>query len=626
MKDLRTHNDHGIQAKANEIAIIGIGCWYPGASSPKQLWENILARRRQFRRMPDVRLPLSEYHHADKNVPDKTYGMRAAVIDGYDFDWAKKRIPKSTFESTDIVHWLSLDVALQMLEDAGYQPGDLPRETTQVVVGNTLTGEFTRSNTLRLRWPFINKILNAAASDLGLPAAAIGGLSQSMEQSFKSVFAPINEDTLAGGLANTIAGRICNYLNLNGGGYVVDGACSSSLIAVYSAATSLAAGTTDFAIAGGVDISLDPFELIGFAKTGALTPSEMAVYDKRGNGFIPGEGCGFVGMKRLADALRDGDKIYAVLDGWGMSSDGKGGITAPSANGQSIALSRAYKLAGVDTGDIDFIEGHGTGTTVGDKTELLGIAKALHGGGSVPSRSCGVTSFKSIVGHTKAAAGIGAFIKTVMAVNQRVTPPTAGCETPHDVFSNESACLYPIVRGEIHPASKQLRAGVSAMGFGGINLHVTMKSGAAPVPDLRPQVGERAAMVSRQESEVFCFAAQDAAHLQTSLLEAREHAVGASLAEMADLAATLNAQVDPRLSLKAAVVAKTPPELVERLTTLSQRLSALPAPGQAAVDAENQIVVSNKIDHASIGYIFPGPGLSVAQHVARLGRTFRMGS
>ncbi|MEZ4270842.1 MAG: polyketide synthase, partial [Myxococcota bacterium] len=343
---------------------------------------------------------------------------------------------------------------------------------------------------------------------------SIGVLADSMEQHFKSVFAPVNEDTLAGGLANTIAGRICNYLNLNGGGYTVDGACSSSLLAIHSAATGLANGTSDFAIAGGIDISLDPFELIGFAKTGALTPTQMSVYDRRGNGFIPGEGCGFVGMKRLEDAKRDQDRVYAILDGWGMSSDGKGGITAPSVHGQSMALRRAYEQAGIVANDIDFIEGHGTGTTVGDRTELLGIAKALSEIGTPSKRRCGVTSFKSIVGHTKAAAGVGAFIKAVMAVNQRVIPPTAGCEQPHDVFSDDSSPLYPVVRGKVLEENAQLRAGVSAMGFGGINVHVTLKSADAPLQKISAGTDKRSAMASYQDSEVYCLAGWDRADLQ----------------------------------------------------------------------------------------------------------------
>jgi acyl transferase domain-containing protein len=187
-----------------------------------------------------------------------------------------------------------------------------------------------------------------------------------MEKFYKSVFAPISEDSLAGGLSNTIAGRICNFFNLDGGGYTVDGACSSSLIAVVTAANALNNGDLDLALAGGVDISLDTFELIGFAKTGALTSQDMTVYDRCASGFIPGEGCGFVVLKRLADAQAQGDYVYAVLNGWGLSSDGKGGITAPSKVGQSKALLRAYEKAGYSPHTLHFIEGHGTGTPVGD--------------------------------------------------------------------------------------------------------------------------------------------------------------------------------------------------------------------------------------------------------------------
>ncbi len=592
---------------SNEIAIVGLGCRYPGSENPKLLWENILSRRVQFRRMPDVRLPLSEYQDNDRSAPDKTYGIRAAVIDGYTFDWAKKRIPKQTYEATDIAHWLALDVVLQMLEDAGYSPSDLPQETTQVVVGNTLTGEFTRSNTLRSRWPFVNKILTTCASDMQMSDLAIESLSQNMERSFKSVFPSINEDTLAGGLANTIAGRICNYLNLNGGGFVVDGACSSSLISIYTAATNLANGTIDFAIAGGVDISLDPFEMVGFAKTGALTSNEMSVYDKRGNGFIPGEGCGFVAMKRLSDAKRDGDKIYAVLDGWGMSSDGKGGITAPSVNGQSIALRRAYQQAGIESKEIDFIEGHGTGTTVGDKTELLGIAHAL-GCNDVGKRSCGVTSFKSIVGHTKAAAGVGAFIKTVIAVNQRVIPPTAGCTSPHEVFSKEAGALYPVLRGKVLPHDKLLRAGVSAMGFGGINLHVTLRSGDSAVPCLKPSVSERAAIISGQDSEVFCFAASSFEQLSESLSKIQGYAENASMAELADIAVAINKALDPKIRIRASIVARSTEDLYRNIKLLLDKIHTPPSQGQVYIDQDNQIAIGNEAEPILLGYVFPGQG------------------
>lgn len=411
-----------------------------------------------------------------------------------------------------------------------------------------------------------------------------------MERNFKAVFAPINEDTLAGGLANTIPGRICNFLNLNGGGFVVDGACASSLIAIHTAASNLANGQCDFAIASGVDISLDPFELVGFAKTGALTPNEMSVYDKRGNGFIPGEGCGFVAMKRLADAIRDGDKIYAVVDGWGMSTDGKGGITAPSVHGQSMALQRAYDKAGIDTASLDFIEGHGTGTAVGDKTELLGIARALHSG-SAGKRSCGVTSLKSIVGHTKAAAGVGTFIKAVIAVNQRVVPPTAGCELPHDVFTTDADRLYPVLRGQARDASATLRAGVSAMGFGGINLHVTLQSGPDVLPGLAPSVGTRAAMVSRQADEVYCFAEDSVEALRASVHRLKADAADASLAELADMASAWNQKIRPTGCLRAALVAASPDDLVKKARLLLALVEQPLSVGDMRMDADQKIVV-----------------------------------
>ncbi len=595
----------------DEIAIVGLGCRYPGAKNAKELWENIITRRRQFRRMPDVRLPLSDYQDDDKSISDKTYGTRAAVIDGYEFDWQGHRIPKKTAETTDIAHWLTLDVVLQMLEDANYTPDKLPCDKTQVIIGNTLTGEFTRSNMLRLRWPFINKLLQKNGKKLGIEKDRLAMLTEIVEEQFKSISPETNEDSLAGGLANTIAGRVCNYLNLNGGGYTVDGACSSSLIAVYTAATHLANGTIDFAIAGGVDISLDPFELIGFAKTGALTQNDMTVYDKRGSGFIPGEGCGIVGMKRLADAQRDGDKIYAVLDGWGVSSDGKGGITAPTVKGQAIALRRAYEKAGIDTRTINFIEGHGTGTKVGDRVELLAIAEALGGSDTVGERNCGVTSFKSIVGHTKAAAGIGAFIKAVLGVNQRVVPPTAGCQQPHDAFDQESACLYPILRGKALPESDTVRAGVSAMGFGGINLHVTLAADeitAKKVRDYVPAIGERAAFVSNQDSEVFCFGANHRDGLLLAINDLRKEAKDISLAELADLAAMSNVANSPNVArFKASLIVRTPKELEQKLQALQAHLMQT-VNHHPICEIEPGIFLSVDAKKAQLGWMFPGQG------------------
>lgn len=229
-------------ATSHAIAIIGIGCWYPDAPNPLRLWENVLARRRQFRRLPAQRLPLADYYNPDPKAVDTTYSQLAAVIDGFEFDWAGRRIPFSTYRSTDVAHWLALETALNAISDAGYRQQDLPSEKAGVIVGNTLTGEQTRTTSLRLRWPYVRRVVASSAKRQGLSRNQTNALLDELEVRFKASFAPINEDSLAGGLSNTIAGRICNYLNLYGGGYTVDGACSSSLLAVATAGERLSQG------------------------------------------------------------------------------------------------------------------------------------------------------------------------------------------------------------------------------------------------------------------------------------------------------------------------------------------------------------------------------------------------
>ncbi|MEC4984611.1 MAG: SDR family NAD(P)-dependent oxidoreductase [Oscillatoria sp. PMC 1068.18] len=590
-----------------EIAVIGMACWYPGAKNARELWENILTKRRQFRRTPNERLPLSDYQDADPRVPDKTYCSFMALIDGFNFDWSTKRIPKPTFEATDIVHWLALELALQAFSDAGYNLQEIPSDATGVLVGNTLSGEVSRSRGLRLRWPYVAKSLRSAGESLGIAEEMVEALETVMESYYKQPFPPANQDTLAGVLSNTIAGRICNYLNLHGGGYTVDGACSSSLIALSTAAQGLANNQLDLALAGGVDISLDPFEVVGFAKTKALTTEEMSVYDLNASGFIPGEGSGFVVLKRLEDARRDGDYVYAVLKGWGISSDGAGvGITAPSGSGQALALRRAYAQAGYSPQTLDFIEGHGTGTPVGDRAELKGIALAMDN--PPEKRFCGLTSLKSIIGHTKAAAGIGGFIKAAIAVNRRVLPPTAGCQEPNELFETTATALYPILQGECHPQQKRLRAGVSAMGFGGSNCHVTLESGDAPSEKLAPTLSERQLLVSSQETELFIFSADTFASLEQQITHLGTIAPQISEAELVDLAADQTQRLDQTLPIRAAVLASSAKDLTKQLQTLQGLLDSPPPPGEVKVNLLQTVWLSHQIRPCRVGFLFPGQG------------------
>lgn len=207
------------------IAVVGMACRYPDATSPRELWENALAGRRAFRRLPAERMSLDDYWDPDPATPDRFYARNAAVIEGYEFDRIAYKIAGSTYRSTDLTHWLALDMAAMALADAGFPMAEgLPRERTGVVVGNTLTGEFSRANQLRLRWPYVRRMVAAALKEQDWDDDQLTAFLDEFEATFKGPFPEVDEDTLAGGLSNTIAGRICNHFDFKGGGYTVDGA------------------------------------------------------------------------------------------------------------------------------------------------------------------------------------------------------------------------------------------------------------------------------------------------------------------------------------------------------------------------------------------------------------------
>src|SRR5438552_8637572 len=416
---------------SDDIAIVGLGCCYPGANTPDELWENVLAQRRAFRKIPAERVRIEDHFSDDRSAPDTTYSSHAALIEGYVFDRVRFRVSGESFRATDLVHWLALDIASRALADTGWEDAQgLPKESTRVIVGNTLTGEFSRAATLRLRWPYIRRVLESTFSNNGWQPHDPQGLLVALETRYKEPFPPMGEDTLAGGLSNTIAGRICNFFDLKGGGYTVDGACAASLLAVTTACSSLAVGDLDVAIAGGVDISLDPFELVGFARIGALARNEMRVFDRRSEGFWPGEGCGFVVLMREEQALRERRRIYAVVSGWGVASDGSGGITRPEVAGQKLALERAYRRAGFGIETVSYVEAHGTGTSVGDAVELEVPAGVRRDSAPGPAPTA-IGSIKANIGHTKAAAGAAGLIKATLALYHEIVPPATGSDGSH---------------------------------------------------------------------------------------------------------------------------------------------------------------------------------------------------
>lgn len=587
----------------SRVAIVGISCRYPDANTPGELWDNAVAGRRAFRRLPAVRMNPDDYWDPDPSAPDRFYARNAAVLEGYSFDRVGHKIAGSTYRSTDLTHWLALDTAGRALADAGFPAGDgLPRERTGVIVGNTLTGEFARANVMRLRWPYVRRVMADALRGQDWDAERVADFLAGVEAAYKEPFPAVDEDSLAGGLSNTIAGRICNHFDLNGGGYTVDGACSSSLLSVTTASTALLSGDIDIAVAGGVDLSIDPFEIIGFAKTGALAKGEMRLYDRGSNGFWPGEGCGMVVLMREEDALASNHRVYATIAGWGISSDGQGGITRPEIGGYRLALSRAYARAGFGIDTVPLFEGHGTGTAVGDRTELTALMDERSDARSdAPMAAIG--SIKGMIGHTKAAAGVAGLIKAALAVDHQTLPPTIGCVDPHELLTSEQANLRALRAAEPWPENTPRRAAITAMGFGGINTHVILDE---PAGRRRTAPRRRSAELARsaQDCELLVLEGESPAQLSGRLTEVAAFAEQVSYGQLADLAATLQRELVGHPH-RAAVVVSSPEEAERRLRQLAETLD-----GGATrhLSEDRRSFLGHVTRPGRIGYLFPGQG------------------
>lgn len=599
---------------SSNIAVMGMACRYAGAANVSEFWDNVLARRAGFRRLPPQRISIEDYH--SQTDPDGFYIEDAAVLTDYVFDRTKYHIAGSTYRQTDMTHWLALDVASEALDDAGFGGAEgLDKELTSVVVGNTLTGEFSRAQTLRLRWPYVRRVLESSLSSQRWTDAERSALIAEVEDSFKAPFPVPNEESLAGGLANTIAGRICNYFDLGGGGYTMDGACASSLLAIGNACSSLVARDVSVAIAGGVDLSLDPFELVGFARNGALAKDQMRVFDKDSNGFLPGEGCGFVVLMREEDARRSGRPIQAIIKGWGVSSDGGGGLTRPSVGGQTLALQRAYRRAEFGVESVSYFEGHGTGTSVGDETELstlVGALRAAGGSAFIPS----IGSVKALIGHTKAASGIAGFIKAAKVVQRGVVPPTAGCPSPHPLIADQQTLRTPKV-AEIWRSEQPMRSAVSGMGFGGINAHIVLEEAQGARRSTRFTARERRARTSWQDAELFVFEGSTEAELIESLLSLEEKAPLLSQGELVDFAAHYAAKRGNG-KYRAAIVAQTPKGLAKRLALA---VAEIRRPRQTLL-AQDEIWIGLNQEPAKIAFLFPGQGSQMSAEGGLLARRF----
>ena len=448
-------------------AIVGMGCFFPGSPDLRGYWRLLVNGRDAIGEVPPTHWLPEDYFDPDPRARDRVYCARGGFLSPVDFDPTAFGIPPAALEATDTSQLLALLAARRALADMGlaYDPA-----RTSVILGVTGTQELVIPLSSRLGFPRWRRALAAA----GVPEETAAEVLQRISDSY----AEWQENSFPGLLGNVVAGRISNRLNLGGTNCVVDAACASSLAAVHLALLELDSGRCDLAITGGVDTLNDIFMHLCFAKTQVLSASgDARPFSRHADGTVLGEGVGIVVLKRLEDARRDGNRIYAVLRGLGSSSDGRSqSIYAPRREGQMEALRAAYAEAGIDPATVGMIEAHGTGTRVGDRVEFEALCEVL-GGAGAPRGRCALGSVKSMIGHTKAAAGAAGLIKAALALYHRVLPPTLKAEEPDPALRVEESPFHLNTRARpwLDAGSGPRRAGVSAFGFGGSNFHAVLE-------------------------------------------------------------------------------------------------------------------------------------------------------
>jgi acyl transferase domain-containing protein len=335
-------------------------------------------------------------------------------------------------------HRVVLELAAELFADAGYRAEEVAGSRTGVFLGG---GES----------PYLK--------------GRLGELSQ--EQLRRAVVNTI---------PNMMAARVSDFFDLRGPALVVDAACSSAAVAVHQAVRALRSGDCDAAIVGGIELMTGPDLHIGFGEAGVLSPDGVcAVFDERANGLVPGEGAGLLLLKPLHAAVAEGDRVLAVIEGGAVNNDGRTmGLTVPSGQGQQDVVAAALADAGVRPGQIGYLEAHGTGTLLGDPIEVRAATAVFSGPDGSRPDMCGIGSVKSNIGHLMRAAAVPAVMKAVLAVREGVLPATVHCERPHPRFRFGESPFFPVTRTTPWPSGQVRRAGVSAFGFGGTNVHLVV--------------------------------------------------------------------------------------------------------------------------------------------------------
>lgn len=575
--------------KMPPIAIVGVSALFPRSATGDVFWRHILAGKDLITDVPPGHWLIEDYFDVDPTRPGKTYAKRGGFLDPVRFDPVDHSVPPANLSATDTVQLLSLVVTKRMLVDSGLDKlSKEARERVSVILGVASATELVNTMSGSLQRPVWVKALR----EQGLPEDQVREICDRMAANY----APWTESTFPGLLGNVVAGRIANRFDFGGTNCVIDAACAGSLAAVHAAMGELAAGTSDLVITGGVDALNDIFMYMCFSKTPAMSPTgDCRPFAADADGTLLGEGVGMFALRRLADAERDGNPIYAVLRGIGSSSDGKAkSIYAPRAEGQARALRRAYEAAGYGPETVELLEAHGTGTVAGDAAEFEALRTVFAGSERTDPQWCALGSVKSQIGHTKAAAGSASLFKAVMSLHHKVLPPTIKVKAAHPSLKLEQSPFYlntatrPWIRGQSH----KRRAGVSSFGFGGSNFHLTVEEYTG--------AGTRPARTRAVAQELFLFAGDTPADVM-ALVE-RAAADPALEVTFAANACASQTAFNTKSQCRLGIIASSAAELAEKAkaAVTAMKDQTRPTPGI--------FYATGAAPAGKLAFIFPGQG------------------
>ncbi|HUJ27523.1 MAG TPA: beta-ketoacyl synthase N-terminal-like domain-containing protein, partial [Myxococcales bacterium] len=601
-----------------EIAIVGLGCRFPQAPDPLGYWELIRKGTVTFGPIPASRWDHALFFDPSTRIPDKAYIDKGAYLGDdeiHEFGALHFGIAPRRIQVTDPQHRILLDAVRGALQDAGYEKRAYDRGRTGVFIGAS-ANEHKEILLSRLR----AMQMFDGAFGRSLPGA------EDVRDALIEQVVPIRAFSIAGNLLNMAAAIVAQTFDLGGPAMSVDAACSSALVATQQAIVNLRAGQIDLAIAGGVYLNLLPDNLVGFSRIGAISrKGECRPFDAGADGFVMGEGVGCVILKRLDDAVRDGDRIYAVVKGAASNNDGRSeGPMTPRPGGQLEALRLAYRDAGFSPATLGYVEAHGTATTVGDVVEVAALRQLFEEAGwtARDGARTAIGSVKANIGHTMSAAGMAGLIKTTLALHHKALPPqpSVGEENPKLQLADGP---FFLPRAETPWEARDgvpRRAGVSSFGFGGTNAHLALEeapvrarrsvavpAGSKPRAELFMVAASRASVTAK-------FARQLAASLPTLQREGRS---------LADVAWTLSqrAHGDARL----AVVAASFDELSDKLRACAGALDkrgdgaadalSPPAPSAPVALMPGAVFAQGPLERGKLALLFPGQG---AQRVGLL--------